>query len=84
MLRSLNEFESEYEYVIMSYVKPCIMFDYLRKAIGEQKFFKALSKYYEDYAFSIAQPDDLVGTFEKCGADANGFFKGFFNGTAII
>ena len=84
MLRSLNEFESEYEYVIMAYVKPCIMYDYLRKSIGEQRFFNALSKYFKDYSFKNACPDDLVGTFERCGADSNGFFKGFFNGSAII
>ena len=51
MLRSLKEFTSEYEYVNIAYVKPCIMYDNLRNAIGEEEFFNALSSYYEKYKF---------------------------------
>ncbi len=84
MLRPLGQFASEYEYVNLSYVKPCIMYDYLRKSIGEERFFKALKKYYSQYSFKNAKPDDLVGVFEKTGADTNGFFKSFFEGKVII
>jgi hypothetical protein len=31
-----------------------------------------------------ATPQDLVGAFEKVGADSNGFFNGFFEGKVII
>lgn len=84
MLRNLKEFKSEYEYVNMAYIKPCIMYDILRTTIGEQRFFKGLRRYYEVYKFKNAVPDDLVGVYEKIGADSNGFFKSFFDGTAII
>ena len=84
MLRSLKDFSSEYEYVNMAYIKPCIMYDTLRKTVGEEKFFKGLNRYYESYKFKNATPDDLVGVYEKTGADSNGFFKSFFNGTVII
>ena len=84
MLRSLKDFSSEYEYVNMAYIKPCIMYDTLRNTVGEEKFFKALKRYYESYKFKNATPDDLVGVYEKIGADSNGFFKSFFNGTVII
>lgn len=84
MLRPLGEFKSEYEYVNICYVKPCIMFDYLRTTVGDAKFFKSLGKYYSDYAFKNACPDDLVGAFEKCGSDTNGFFESFFEGKVII
>lgn len=84
MLRSLKDFSSEYEYVNMAYVKPCIMYDYLRETIGEDKFFKGLKNYYERYKFKNAVPDDLAGVFEKTGADTNGFFKSFFEGKVII
>ena len=84
MLRNLGEFTSEYDYVNMAYVKPCIMYDYLRTTIGDKAFFKGLSKYYKDYSFKQATPDDLVGCFEKIGADTNGFFSSFFNGKVII
>ena len=84
MVRSLKDFKSEYEYVNIAYVKPCIMYDTLRETIGDKKFFAGLKKYYSDYSFKIAAPDDLVGTFEKIGADANGFFDGFFYGKVIL
>ena len=84
MIRSLKDFSSEYEYVNIAYVKPCIMYDSLRNTIGDERFFKALKRYYSQYKFKNVQPDDLVGAFEKVGADTNGFFKSFFDGTAII
>lgn len=84
MLRSLKEFTSEYEYVNICYIKPCIMYDYLRSTIGEEKFFNGLKSYYENNSFKNARPEDLVGAFEKTGADTNGFFDGFFNGKVII
>jgi aminopeptidase N len=84
MLRSLKEFTSEYEYVNMAYIKPCIMYDKLRVTIGEEKFFNSLKSYYKNYKMKNATPDDLVGAFEKTGADTNGFFKSFFEGKVII
>lgn len=84
MLRSLKDFNSEYEYVNMAYIKPCIMYDNLRKTIGEKRFFSGLKKYYFEYIYKNATPDDLVGCFEKIGAGTNGFFDSFFNGKVII
>ncbi len=84
MLRSLGEFKSEYEYVNMAYIKPCIMYEYLRNTIGDENFFKGLKRYYKEYQFKNATPIDLVGAFEKVGADSNGFFDSFFNGKVII
>ena len=84
MIRSLKDFSSEYEYVNVAYIKPCIMYDYLRTTIGETRFFTSLKKYYNKYKFKNAMPDDLVGAFEKVGADTNGFFNTFFEGKEII
>ena len=84
MIRSLKDFSSEYEYVNIAYIKPCIMYDYLRTTIGETRFFNSLRKYYDNYKFKNVTPDDLVGAFEKTGADTNGFFNSFFEGREII
>ena len=84
MLRPLKDFTSEYEYVNISYVKPCIMLDNLRCLIGENKFFKGLKKYYNENLYSIATPYSLQGAFEKTGIDVNGFFEGYYNGKVII
>lgn len=84
MLRPLGAYSSEYEYVNIAYIKSCLMYEYLRETVGDKMFFKGLEKYYADYAFSEAEPQDLVGVFEKCGADTNGFFESFFDGSVII
>ena len=84
MIRSLKDFKSEYEYVNIAYLKPCIMYDYLRTTIGDKAFFSSLKKYYERYKFKNVSPDHLVGTFEKNGTGPNGFFQSFFEGKEII
>lgn len=84
MIRSLKDFSSEYEYVNVAYIKPCIMYDTLRQTIGENKFFSALKRYYATYKFKNATPFDLMGAFEKVGALSNGFFQTFFDGKEVI
>lgn len=84
MTRSLKDFSSEYEYVNIAYIKPCIMYDTIRQTIGDERFFNSLKRYYNDYKFKNATPDDLMGAFEKTGADTNGIFESFFLGKAII
>lgn len=84
MLRSLDEYTSEYEYVNIAYIKGCIMFDYLRETIGDDMFYKGMKKYYSDYTFKNATPYDLAGVFEKIGADTNGFFDSFYLGKVIL
>ena len=84
MLRGLKDFSSEYEYVNIAYIKPCIMYDNLRTTIGDGRFFSGLKRYYSNYKYKNAKPDDMVGAFEKIGADTNGFFQSFFDGKVII
>ncbi|MBQ3493363.1 MAG: M1 family metallopeptidase [Clostridia bacterium] len=84
MMRSLKDFNGEYEYVNIAYIKPCIMYDCLRESIGDAKFFKGLQKYYKEFKFKNATPYDLVGIYEKTGADSNGFFESFFDGKVIL
>ena len=84
MLRALNEYSGEYEYVNIAYIKSCLMYDYLRTTIGDERFFKGLKNYYSQYCFKNADPYDIVGVFEKTGADTNGFFESFYDGKVII
>lgn len=84
MLRAVPEYTSEYEYVNIAYVKSCIMYDQIRNGVGDEKFFSALKRYYSEFCFKNAVPDDLVACFIKEGADAEGFFNSFFTGKAII
>ena len=84
MARPLNEFTSEFEYVNMAYVKPCIMYDYFRTSVGDEKFFDGLKKYYEKYAYKNATVNDLIACFENVGTNAEAFFDGFLKGKVII
>ncbi len=84
MVRNLKDFSSEYEYVNVAYLMPCVMYDGLRETAGEQKFFDGLKRYYKDYKFKNATPDDLIASFIKSGIDAEGYLKSFFLGNAII
>ena len=84
MIRSLKDFISEYEYVNLAYVKPCIMYDNLRTTIGDQKFFESLKKYYSENLGETVIPDDLISAFNKCGRDVDGYMRSFFDGKVII
>ena len=84
MTRAVPEYTSEYEYVNISYVKACIMFDYLRQAVGDGKFFAGLKHFYDENEYKTATPESLIGAFERAGANSNGFFESFFDGKVII
>ncbi|MBP5686798.1 MAG: hypothetical protein J6W87_03335, partial [Clostridia bacterium] len=70
MTRRLNEYRSEYEYVNIAYVKSCIMFDYLRQTVGDDRFFSGLKRFYDENRFKIAGEEELIGAFERAGADS--------------
>jgi aminopeptidase N len=84
MLRSLGEYDTSYEYVNIAYVKGALMFEGLRSGIGDDMFFKGLKTYFKENSFKIVTPDDLVGAFERVGANTNGFFKSWLNGEVIL
>lgn len=84
MERHLKSFLSEYEYANIVYHKGLLLFENLRESIGEERFFTGLKQYYKKYAFQIAEPDDLIGCFERTGVDIEGYFRSFLEGNAII
>lgn len=84
MTKHLKEFISTYEYTCIAYDKPVVMFDTLRKSVGDKKFFAGLRKYYTACKFKTATPQDMIGGFEKAGLDVSGFFESFLDGKAIL
>ena len=84
MVRSLKDFTSEYEYVNIAYVKSCIMYDELRKSVGDEKFFGAIKNYYSENKFKITTPLDLISAFKNAGDYTESFIDGFLSGKAII
>lgn len=84
MTKHLSEFVNGYEYRCIAHDKAVVMFDTLRKGVGDKKFFAALKRYYGANRFDMASVGALVGAFEKSGVDVHGFFDGFLQGKAIL
>ncbi len=84
MNRALKDFNSEYEYVSVAYIKGCLFFDNLRESVGDKRFFDGLKKYYENYCFKNATPDDFASIFTKSGAIPESYFENWFNGKVIM
>ena len=84
MTKHLSEFVGGYEYRCIARDKAVVMFDTLRKSVGDKKFFAALRRYYGANRFAMAGVGTLVGAFEKSGVDAHGFFDGFLSGKEIL
>ena len=81
----VNEYQNDYEYSYMIYVKGVIMFDSLKNMVGEKNVINGLKKYYELNKFKNADVEDFLNAFNiACHKDLNNFFDGFLNGTTII
>ncbi len=80
MTRSLAEYVSEYEYRSVAYDKGMVLFNTLERSVGKKKFKAALRKYYEENKFLQATPHNLIGAFERVGADVSGLVEGFLSG----
>ena len=84
MSRPLKEYSSAHEYKCIARDKGVVMFDTLRKSVGDKSFFKALSYYYAQNAYSMVKPIAMYEAFEKRGVDVNGFFDCFLTGKAVL
>jgi aminopeptidase N len=83
MNRPLNKFISEYEYVNIAYNKGLLMFEAVRTAMGDEKFFAGLRDYFSTCLYQIATPEHLIAAFVK-KADVEGVFSSFLDGKIII
>lgn len=85
MNRSLNEFDTEPEYVYNVYIKGMLFFDNLREIIGDKDFFKGLKEYYAKNAFTNVTSQNLLMAFEKVsGKNLEGLFDSWINGKISI
>lgn len=65
MNRSLNEFNTEPEYVYNTYVKGMLMFSTIYEVVGEKNFSKALKHYYENNLYKVVTPQDVIKYFSS-------------------
>ena len=61
--RGAREYRNSFQYAAIVTCKGALMFEALRKLIGDEKFFAALRKYYAANEFEVAAIDDLRGAF---------------------
>lgn len=64
MNRNIHDFNTETEYVYLTYVKGVLMFDSIAEMIGEAKVQKVLRYFYENNQFDTVTPADLIEAFE--------------------
>lgn len=84
MTRNLSAFSSEFEYTNITYNKGMLLFEYLRNAMGDEKFSDCLKKYFENFSGKIATEEDIVALFSSVYKDAEGFFSAFIEGKILI
>jgi hypothetical protein len=84
MQRRLTDYANEYEYRCLTYDKSLIMFDTLRKSVGDKRFFSALKKYYTNNLYTVATTEHFIASFEKSGLDVRGFFESVLQGKAVL
>ena len=83
MTRGLGDFASDYEYVNIAYNKGFLMFESVRTAMGDKKFFNALKSYFEANRFKIASPEEMISHFSALH-DVEGMFMSYIDGKVVI
>jgi hypothetical protein len=61
--RSAREYRNFFQYAAIVSSKGGLMFEALRRLMGDDKFFAAVRSYYKTNMFEIAEMDDLRGAF---------------------
>lgn len=85
MNRALNEYDTEPEYVYMTYVKGMLLFENLRSLIGNSNFERALKTYFTENQFKIATPETLIKVFEKVSLrKLDSFFASWLEGKVVL
>lgn len=64
MERNIGEFSS-FDYTYVTYLKGALMFDTVRKTVGDKAFFNALKAYCREFEFKTATPQGMINAFEK-------------------
>jgi hypothetical protein len=85
MDRALDEYMNENEYVYITYVKGMLLFDGLRKHVGDTAFFKSLQTYFKTYKFENAKVEDMIACFERVTKRSlESFFSSWIDGKVVI
>ena len=85
MNRKINEFNTEPEYIYLTYTKGMLMFDALRDYLGKVKFEKCLRYYYNEFRYKNVSAEELVECFMKRSrVNLESFFKSWTSGKIVM
>lgn len=85
MQLSLDEYSNEYEYVYMVYVKGLVFIDELRKALGDDIFFKGVKNLYKNNMFKVVDKEIFIEEFKNVSdLDIEHFVESWLSGTTNI
>lgn len=85
MVRKLNEFATENEYVYVAYIKGMLMFSNLNDLLGAKKMTKCIKYYFECNKYQEATPQDLINAFCRAGGkDLTSFFSSWLDGKVCV
>lgn len=84
-MRALDGYRNDSEYVIFTYVKGSLLFNTIYETVGATKFWRSLSRYYDEGQYTVAPSSLMIECFsETCGAEVASIFNAFIDGTEII
>lgn len=85
MNRSLDDYETENEYIYTTYTQGMLMFDALSKLLSEKVVLKCLKNYYETYALQVVTPAHLIASFERTtSCNLEPFFNSWIEGKVVF
>ncbi len=85
MNRNIHKFNTETEYVYLTYVKGALMFDSINDLIGESKMQRSLRYFYAQNQYKIATPSDLIAAFETTThKKLAGYIMSWLDGSVVL
>lgn len=85
MNRNIHDFDTETEYVYLTYVKGVLMFDSIADLVGPSNIKKCLQRYYDDNAMTNATPSDLIKSFESAShKNLSSYIMSWLDGSVVL
>ena len=69
VFKETHQYRNSTEYSLNVYTKGALIFDEIRKDIGDEKFFDTLKQYYETFMYENVNSDKFKKLWEEQGAD---------------
>ena len=71
MFKAINEFGSSSEYSLNVYTKGAVVFNEIRKEVGDKIFFETLQEYCQSYMFQNVNGEQFMKLWKDKGVDIN-------------